>query len=97
LATTCCGEHTTDKPAQPQKTDHIVAGGCCTKFPAQPNPATLSLSSNTHITKGVAFGLLPISDGSPSQHLAVAVCRQRQDHERPPPTDLVIALQHFLI
>jgi hypothetical protein len=32
-----------------------------------------------------------------SQNPATAFSRQAQDWERPPPIDLVIALQHFLI
>jgi hypothetical protein len=45
----------------------------------------------------VAFAIPLALDGSPGQHPVAVPHRQRQDRERPPPTDLVIAFEHFLI
>jgi hypothetical protein len=53
--------------------------------------------SDTSVVKGAAFGLLLATGGPPSRHPAAPVYRPREAHERPPPTDLVVALQHFLI
>lgn len=97
VTTTCCRQRTTDKAVKPRNTESVFSGGCCIKPTGQPSPATLSASSGTHIAKGAASVLLPNSDWLSSQHLFAAQCRQPQDHKRPPPTDLVIALQHYLI
>ncbi len=92
---TCCGDHA-KKAVRSAQADRLVRSSCCTKVPASSDPAVPS-ASDGGLPKSVTFGLPTAAGASPSRHAArVGRCR-RQGHERPPPTDRVIVLQHFLI
>jgi hypothetical protein len=63
---------------------------------AQPEPRS-SPSPESEVAEEVSLGLtLPLGDTQDPPLLA-AFHEPRQNYERPPPTDLVITLQHFLI
>jgi hypothetical protein len=89
----CCGSS-----AAPQKSGPLVSSRCCARSTARPDPSTIP-SSDRGVAKATSSVLLLTPGGSPHRHPdpVAADFRQRPDHQRPPPTDLVIAFQHFLI
>jgi len=94
-ASTCCGKESRATSGA-QKATPSLSTCCCTKSPAQSAPAA-STSSGTSLAKQVVLGLSRIQDELASQRCSLAFCRHHPEGESPPPTDLVIAFQHFLI
>ncbi len=92
----CCGHHGQSATNAPANVLPAVTGSCCTRTLVQPEVSTF-LSPERMVVKDVALGALlavplaPLWD-APSEPWAF-----RQEHQRPPPTDLLTTLQRLLI
>jgi hypothetical protein len=91
----CCSQHAGQGPVKPEKAGAFTGSACCKRTLASQDPQSLS-PAKAKVAKNVSFGLLA-PDGDPGPSFVTAIHRPRQHHERPPPTDLVITLHHFLI
>jgi len=96
-ATTCCGHRSRGAATtQVVKGGLLVSSRCCVRLVAKAAPAIRS-SSDTCVVKDLELLPLLTPDLLPNRHFSAAIAHERQAGERPPPTDLTIALQHFLI
>jgi hypothetical protein len=92
----CCGHHAQLTPKAPAKAERVLSGTCCTRTLVQPEaskPPRLERPVFEDVTLGTFLGLqhTPFGDG-PTTPRAF-----RPEHQRPPPTDLLTALQRLLI
>jgi hypothetical protein len=95
-ARSCCCQHTGQGHAKSANTGTFARAACCTKTLVPQESRSLS-RPESKVAKDLSFGALLTAEAKPRQSFVTAIHRLRQDHERPPPTDLVVTLQHFLI
>jgi hypothetical protein len=95
-AASCCGAHGDPLPNVPAKSDGSVSGSCCTTRLVQPELSTPQ-SPEKPVLKGATLAELLALQPPGILAAPTEPCYFWQVHQRPPPTDLVIALQHFLI
>ena len=69
---------------------------CCTKTRVGPKASVVSYGEKP-VPEGPTVQAVLASQPMVSSAVPSAPCRFRREHQRPPPTDLVITLQHFLI
>ena len=95
-AASCCGQHDEPAPTDRTPTESSFSGSCCTKTLVQPKVSTFQFPQKPVLkdaTLAVFLALQPpVFWAAPTEP-----CCFRLAHQRPPPTNLVIALQHFLI
>jgi hypothetical protein len=95
-ASCCCGRHGEPAPKVRAQTGGSFTASCCTKTLVQPDLSTFQYPEEPALKDATLAVLLapqpPVIGAAPSEP-----CFFRLEHQRPPPTDLVIALQHFLI
>lgn len=92
----CCGQHHKPAPNVPARTEGWLTGSHCTKTFVQPTVSTIQ-SPQKPILKDATLSVLLAFQSPLIWAAPMEPCRSRQKYQRPPPTDLVIALQHFLI
>jgi hypothetical protein len=92
----CCGHHGESAPNAPAKAQPSLAVPCCTRTLVQPEVSTF-LSSERVVVKDVTLGALLGVQHAPLWTAPTEPCAFRQDHQRPPPTDLLTTLQRLLI
>jgi hypothetical protein len=95
-ASGCCGRHDGPAPKVPAQAGGSFTASCCTKTLVRPGVST-SQHPEKPVLNSAALAVLlalqpPVSWAAPAEP-----CFFRPEHQRPPPTDLVIALQHFLL
>jgi hypothetical protein len=83
-------------PNAPSKPEGSLTGSCCTKKFVHPEVSTLPYPEKPVLadaTLAVVLAVkLPVIWPAPTE-----ACCFRLEHRRPPPTDLLITLQRFLI
>lgn len=90
----CCGESKEQsKPDTPAKVNQ-VKGSCCTKTLAQ-GAFVVTPTKVTAEQNGLSVPVSPSTVVLPAPMPAASLLSW--EHQLPPPTDLVITLQHFLI
>ena len=92
----CCGDRSSKPTRGGRDEGSRVSGAVCVRTVAPSQSATVS-PPKTRLAADEAFGQFLPFDGSRSQ---LPVCVGRHDcreHQRPPPTDLVVSLLHLLI
>jgi hypothetical protein len=95
-AGSCCGHHDQPAPNIPAKDEPALTGSCCTRTLAQPEVFTF-LSPKRFVVKDVTLQALHVVQHVPLWDAPTEPRAFRQEHQRPPPTDLLTTLQRLLI
>jgi hypothetical protein len=96
----CCSNRHARRATAELESKGISTGaartGCCTKTLAAQEPRSVT-SPEKKPAKAAVFGLHVASVVTPARGLFGTFQLPPHEHQRPPPTNLVISLQHFLI
>jgi hypothetical protein len=92
----CCGHHGEPAPNATAKTEPALTASCCTRTLVQPEVATARHPERL-VVKDVSLGAFLVLQPAPVCDPPTGPCGYRHEHQRPPPTDLLTALQRLLI
>lgn len=95
-STSCCCQHQGAARAVLASDPGCFTGPCCTKSFHRPEVSVIPYSEKP-VLEDVALQALLASRPVVTPTVPSEPWAFRREHQRPPPTDLVITLQHFLI
>ena len=92
----CCCQHHGAARAALANDSGCFNGACCTRSLYRPEVSVIT-SPEKPVLKDVALQALLATQPFLSPKVPSEACCFGREHQRPPPTDFVITLQHFLI